>query len=52
VYAEASTVLRPVRITVFGKQQCASTFMRKTLDWKRSRISVFEMETVPHCFIH
>jgi hypothetical protein len=59
--AEASTVLRAVaansffncwclrslRITVFGTYQGASTIMRKAFDWKRSRISMLEVETVP-----
>jgi hypothetical protein len=61
VYTEARTVLRAemtdfffnwwclvIRpIIVFGTYQGASTFMRRTVDWKRSRISVFEMEDVP-----
>jgi hypothetical protein len=54
VYTESCTVLRAVmtdffltvdigrslQITVFGMYQGASTVMRKTLDWKRSRICV------------
>jgi hypothetical protein len=33
-------------MTVFITCQGASTIVRKTLDWKRSRISVFEVEAV------
>jgi hypothetical protein len=61
VCAEVSTVLRAVaakfsltvgvwrflRITVFGTYQGASTVMRKAFDWKRSRISMLEVEAVP-----
>jgi hypothetical protein len=56
VYIEARTVLRAVvtdfaltvcvwrslRITAFGTYQGASEIVRKTLDWKRSRVSIFE----------
>jgi hypothetical protein len=38
-------------MTVFGTYQGASTIMRKTLDWKRSRIFTFEVEAVPHSCI-
>jgi hypothetical protein len=55
--AEASTVLgavaaefsfncwisRSLRIAVFGTYQGASTIMRKSFDWKRSRISMLEV---------
>jgi hypothetical protein len=65
VYTEASTVLRAVaeefflsvdisitlRITVFGTYHFACTVVRKTLDWKRSKISMFEVETVPQSCI-
>jgi hypothetical protein len=60
VYTEERTVLRAVttdfyfkcwkleiRINVFGTYQGASTIMCNTLDWKRSRISMFEVEAVP-----
>jgi hypothetical protein len=30
-----------------GTYHGASTMMRKTLDWNRSRISMFEVEEVP-----
>jgi hypothetical protein len=33
-------------ITVFGTYQGASTIMRKAFDWKRSRISMLEVEAV------
>jgi hypothetical protein len=60
VFAEASTVLRAVaadfffncwyleipRIIVFGTYQGASTIMRKAFDWKRSTISMLEVEAV------
>jgi hypothetical protein len=59
--AEASIVLRAVAvdflfncciwrslwITVFGTCQGASTIMRKAFDWKRSTISMLEVEAVP-----
>jgi hypothetical protein len=49
-------VWRTLGITVFGTYQDASRIMRKTLYWKRSRISVFEVEAVPdwfeHCFVY
>jgi hypothetical protein len=41
-------VWRSLRITVFGTYQGVSTIMRKTLAWKRSRISMFEVEAAPH----
>jgi hypothetical protein len=61
MYTEARTVLRAVvvdfffncwclessSVTVLGTYQGASTIVRKTLDWKRSRISVFEVEVMP-----
>jgi hypothetical protein len=64
--AEASTVLRAVaadfffncwyleilRITVFDTYQGASTIMRKAFDWKRSRISMLEVEAVPRVVLH
>jgi hypothetical protein len=40
-----------LQITVFGMYQGASTIMRKTLYWKRSRISMFEVEAVPYSCI-
>jgi hypothetical protein len=44
-------VRKSVRITVFGTYQGASTIMWRALDWKRSRISMFEVESIPHsCF--
>jgi hypothetical protein len=62
VCAEVSTVLRAVvadlfgiwkslQITVFATYQGASTIMRKAFDWKRSRISVLEVEAVPQSCI-
>jgi hypothetical protein len=43
-------VWRSHRITVFGTYQGMSTVMHKILDWKRSRISVFEVEAIhPVC---
>jgi hypothetical protein len=64
VCAEASTVLRavavdffllvfgdPLQITVFGTYQDASTIMRKAFNWKRSRISMLEVEAVPQSCI-
>jgi hypothetical protein len=39
-------VWRSLWITVFGTYQGASTIMRKAFDWKRSRISVLEVEAV------
>jgi hypothetical protein len=62
VYTEARTALIPVltrissltaggwrslRITVFGTYQGASNIVRNAFDWKRSRISVLEVEGVP-----
>jgi hypothetical protein len=35
----------------FGTYQGASTIMRKAFDWKRSRISVLEVEAVPQSCI-
>jgi hypothetical protein len=40
-------VWRFLQITVFGTYQGESTIMRKTLDGKRSGISVYEVEAVP-----
>jgi hypothetical protein len=40
-------VWRSLRIIVFGTYQGASTSMRKSFDWKRSRISMLEVEAVP-----
>jgi hypothetical protein len=39
------------RITVFGTYPGAATIMRKAFDWKRSRISMLEVETVPQSCI-
>jgi hypothetical protein len=33
-----------------GTYHGASIMMRKTLDWNLSRISMFEVEAVPHTF--
>jgi hypothetical protein len=44
-------VWRSLQITIFGTYQGVSTIMRKTLDWKRSRISMFEVEAIPHSCI-
>jgi hypothetical protein len=64
VCAEASTVLRDVAADFFfncwyleipsdnriGTYEGASTIMRKAFNWKRSRISVLEVEAVlQHC---
>jgi hypothetical protein len=63
--AEANTILRAVveefffncwyleilRITIFGTYQGASTIMHKAFDWKRSRISMLEVEAVPQSCI-
>jgi hypothetical protein len=38
-------------MTVFGTYQGASTIVRKASDWNRSRISIFEVETVPQSCI-
>jgi hypothetical protein len=48
---EAVGVWISVLITVFGTYEGASTIMHKTLDWKRSRISLFDVEVVPHSCI-
>jgi hypothetical protein len=40
------SVWRSLRITVFGTYQGASTIMRKAFDWKRSRISVLEVDVI------
>jgi hypothetical protein len=40
-------IWRSLRITVFGTYKGASTIMRKAFDWKRSRISMLEVEAVP-----
>jgi hypothetical protein len=34
-----------------GTYHGASTMMRKTLDWNRSRISMLEVEAVPQSYI-
>jgi hypothetical protein len=44
-------IWRSLWITVFGTYQGASTIMRKAFDWKRSRISMLEVEAVPQSFI-
>jgi hypothetical protein len=63
--AEESTILRDIavyfsfnclyfkslQITVFGTYQGASTIMHKAFDWKRSRISMLEVEAVPQSYI-
>jgi hypothetical protein len=57
--AEASTTLRAVTvgiwrslwITVFGTYQGASTIMRKAFDWKRSIISMLEVEAVKDYYL-
>jgi hypothetical protein len=38
-------------MTVLGTYQVASIIMRKAFDWKRSRISMFEVEDVPQSCI-
>jgi hypothetical protein len=35
----------------FGTYQGAFTISRKTLDWKRSKISMFEFEVVPQSWM-
>jgi hypothetical protein len=35
-------------MTVLGTYHGVSTIMFETLDWKRSRISMFEVETLAH----
>jgi hypothetical protein len=53
VYFLTVDVWRSLRITVFGTYQGASTIMCKTLDWKRSRISMFEVKAAPHnCILY
>jgi hypothetical protein len=44
-------IWRSLRITVFGTYQGESTIVRKTLDWKRSRIAMLEAEAVPQSCI-
>jgi hypothetical protein len=44
-------IWRVLQITVFGTYQGASTIMHKAFDWKRSRISVLEVEAVPQSCI-
>jgi hypothetical protein len=44
-------IWRSLWITVFGTYLGASTIMRKAFDWKRSRISMLEVEAVPHSCI-
>jgi hypothetical protein len=36
--------LKPFRMSELGTYHGASTIMRKTLDWNRSRISMLEVE--------
>jgi hypothetical protein len=38
-------------MTEFDKYQGASTISRKTLDWKRSKISMFELDVVPQSWM-
>jgi hypothetical protein len=62
--AEANTILRAVAADFFFNCWCleipsdnsirhirASTIKRKAFDWKRSRISMFEVEAVPQSCI-
>jgi hypothetical protein len=65
VCAEASTVLRAVaadflltvavwrslRITIFSTYPGTSTIMRKAFNWKRSRISMLEVEAGPLSYV-
>jgi hypothetical protein len=44
-------IWRSPRITVFGTYKGESTIMRKAFDWKRSRISMLEVEAVPQTCI-
>jgi hypothetical protein len=37
-------VLKSLPITIFGTYQGAPAIMRKAFDWKRSRISMLELE--------
>jgi hypothetical protein len=39
-------ICRSFRITVFGTYEGALTIVRKVFDWKRSRISMLELEAV------
>jgi hypothetical protein len=65
VYTEARTLLRAVKTDFFfncwcleilsDNQKCrvpmgVYNHARKILDWKRSRISMFEVEAAPHSF--
>jgi hypothetical protein len=43
--------LRSLRMSELGTYHGASTIMRKTLYWNLSRISMFEVEAVPHSCI-
>jgi hypothetical protein len=43
--------LRSLRMSELGTYHGASTMMRKTLDWNRSRILMLEVEAVPHSCI-
>jgi hypothetical protein len=45
------SVLRSVGIIVFDPYQDAATIMHRALGWKRSMISMFEVEAVPHSCI-
>jgi hypothetical protein len=38
-------------MTKFDTYQGASTISRKTLDWKRSKISIFELDVVPQIWM-
>jgi hypothetical protein len=40
-------IWRSLRITVLGTYKATSTIMRKAFNWKRSRISMLEVEAVP-----
>jgi hypothetical protein len=44
-------IWRSLPITIFNTYQGASTILLKTLDWKRSGISVFEVEVIPYSCI-
>jgi hypothetical protein len=38
-------------MTEFDTYQGASTIIRKTLDWKRSKIAMFELDVVPQSWM-
>jgi hypothetical protein len=44
-------IWRSLRIRVFGTYYGASTIMRRAFDWKRSRISMLDVEAVPQSWI-